>query len=345
MLLFCDSFDHYNSLTTKAWLVSGNNGITAGAGRYRDGGWTRTTSVSGSGGVIGQAVSATAELIVGAAVKPERRDAFRWEFKEGGTVHIAVTINASGFVEIRRGIGGTLLATGSIAITANVWTYLEVRVKINDTTGAVSTQVNAVPDISISGVDTRNGGASGVVDRFDHVTGYLGALVASAYSYLDDLVLLDTSGSVNNAFLGDVRVQALFPDGNGNSSQLVGSDGNSIDNYLLVDENPPDGDTTYVESSTPGDKDTYQYGEVRDIDAGSQVHAVQACMYARQTDSPAVRTIAARSRSAGVEEAGSNKTLTATYKYHLQVFEDDPSSNPWTVASVDAGEFGVEVTA
>jgi hypothetical protein len=342
MLLFSDSFDHYTTLTQKGWVLTGNTGITAAAGRWRDGAWVRTTSVSGTGGTIATLFSSLAEVIVGGAINPDARVNFRWDFREGATVHISVTLNTtSGLVEVRRGAGGTLLATGSIAIPAAAWTYLEVSVKVSNTVGTVFTQVDGIPDISLTGADTQNGG-TGVMDRFVHVIPYRGATVASSYSYLDDFVVLDTSGSVNNAFLGDTRVEAILPDGNGNSSELVGSDGNSVDNYLLVREVPPDGDVTYVESSTPGDEDTYAYSPV--LSTSGAVHGVQVCLYARKTDANP-RSIAARQRLAGVEVAGSNLTLPAAYAYLLQIFEDDPSSNQWTIANIDVAEFGVEVTA
>lgn len=341
LLLFCDSFDHYTSLAEKGWSLFGNAGMAPGAGRYRDGARVFSTGFSGVGGAMGQSFPATSEIIVGMALKLDVSGATsQLNFREGGTVHISVTINGSGFLEVRRGAGGTLLATGSIATVAGTYAYIEIYVKVNDTTGAVSTQVDGVPDVNITGVDTQNGG-TGVTDNFENAMPYYGAFISPS-SYIDDFVILDTSGSVNNAFLGDTRVEVCLPNGNGFHSDLVGSDGNSIDNYLLVSENPPDGDTTYVESSTPGDEDTYEYANVASVSGA--VFGVQVCPYARKTDG-ATRQIASRSRLAGMEDAGSTKTLTSSYAYYPQVFEEDPSSAPWTITSVDDAEFGVEVIA
>lgn len=347
MLLFCDSFDHYTSLTAKGWLVSGNTGITAGVGRYRDCAWARTTSVSGVGGDITQVFTNRSEVIVGGAIKFDDYRGFVWQFREGSTTHIAVTINASGLIEVRRGSGGTLLATGTTAISGASWTYIEAQVKVADTGGAITIRVNGASDIAFSG-DTRNGGATGAINRFVHLAPYLGATVTSAYSYLDDLVILDTSGTKNNSLIGDMRVEALFPSGNGNSSQLVGADADSVDNYQQVDENPPDGDTTFVESSTVGDKDTYQYSDIASV--ASDPIAVVAQVYARRTDA-GPRTVAAIVRSSGgTEQTGGDLALDSSYDYAVgsgiawAVFETDPDGNPWTNASVNAAEFGVKVT-
>ena len=64
-----------------------------------------------------------------------------------------------------------------------------------------------------------------------------GATTAN-YDY-DDLYICDGTtvpGEPVNDFLGDVRVDTLYPNGNGNSSQWVGQDANSTDNYLNVDD-------------------------------------------------------------------------------------------------------------
>lgn len=340
MLLFCDGFDHYTTPSQK-WAAADRQGIAAGAGRYRDAGYTESNGVAGTGGTLTKVIaSPVATLIAAGAIKFDTRSHFRWEFQEGGTTHIEIKFDGSGHLTVARGINGTVLATGTAVLAVSTYYWLEVKVTVDDTNGYVEVRVNEAVDSTFTG-DTRNGGATGLLDRFQQFTPYLGAS-GNGRSYLDDFVLLDTTGGVNNDFLGDTRVEVKLANGNGNSSDLVGSDGNSIDNYLLINEIPPDGDTTYVESSTTGDEDTYEYADIGSV--SGQVFAVQVCPYARKTDG-ATRTIASRTRSAGIEEAGADKTLTSTFAYYPQVFEADPSGNPWTIASVNAAEFGVEVTA
>ena len=77
----------------------------------------------------------------------------------------------------------------------------------------------------------------------------------------DDVYLVDTSAP-NGDFLGDVRVAYLAPNGNGASSQFVGSDLNSVDNYLLVDEVPANDDTDYVQSDVLNNIDTYALADL-----------------------------------------------------------------------------------
>lgn len=339
-LLFCDSFDHYTTPSLK-WTASQRQGISAGNGRLLAAGYTESNGVAGTGGSLTKIITTpVATLIAGAGIKWTRFEVFRWYFQEGATIHIAISLNSSGQIEIRRGAGGTLLATGTAVLVANTYYHVEVKATIHDTTGSVQVRVNGTPDASYSG-DTRNAGTTGLLDRFAQVTPY-GGSTGNGFAYLDDFVLMDTSGAVNNDFKGDCRVEALFPNGNGNSSMLVGSDGNSTDNYALVDENPPNSDTDYVESSTVGDKDTYAYSNI--TSTIGVVHGVQILPFAKKTDAGS-RSIAAVARSAGVEAMSADLPLTAAYQYLPAIVQSDPAvAGPWTIAAVNAAEFGVAVT-
>jgi hypothetical protein len=339
-LLFIDSFDHYTTASQK-WTVAGRNGISAGNGRLLAAGYTESNSVAGTGGSMTKILPSTyATLIVGAGIKFTGTGLFRWLFQEGATTHIELTVNGSGFIEVRRGAGGTLLATGITPLVADTYYHLEVKVNVHDSTGSVEVRINEAVDCTFTG-DTRNGGATGLMDRFSQSTPY-GGTFGNGFAYFDDLFIMSTAGSYNNDFKGDCRVEALYPDANGNSSQFVGSDGNSTDNYALVDEKPPNSDTDYVQSSTVGEKDTYNYGSI--TSTTGNVHGVQVLPFARKTDAGS-RSIASIARSNGVEGVGADKALAETYAYHPQIFEENPdTTDAWTIAEVNAAEFGVGVT-
>jgi hypothetical protein len=211
-------------------------------------------------------------------------------------------------------------------------------VTIDDSTGVVVVKVNEVTDIKLSSQDTRNGGNASVNRIRPQTVGWQSGTAL----YFDDLVVITTSGGTATDFIGDVRVESIFPNGNGNSSQLVGSDGNSTDNYLLVDETAPNDDTDYVESSTVGDKDTYAYSNV--TPTTGTVHGVQLLPYAKKTDA-GTRSIVSVARHSGTEEDSSAKTLNSTYAYLPDVRETKPGGGAWSISDVNAAEFGVKVNA
>lgn len=261
------------------------------------------------------------------------------QFREtSATVHVDIRHNTDGQLIVTR--NGTLLGTGTTVFANSVWHHIEWWVEIHDTAGVIKVWVdgNPTPEINLSSQDTRNGG-TGVVDRVY----FFGSNISnsSRWNYTD-LVIYDDLGGVNDtAPLGDIRVKQILPSGNGNSSQWVGSDANSTDNYLLVDEVPRDDDTTYVESSVVGDKDTYAFG---DLGVTGSVLAVRTLMYAKKTDAN-VRQIATVARLSSTEVDGETETLTTDYAGYSEVRETKPGGGAWTASDVDSTEFGVKVIA
>src|SRR5574337_15066 len=343
-LLFCDSFDHYASTDfLSKWSVSATTANAIGSsGRFNSG--FISANSSNSGGYLIKTLQASyGTLIAGFAIKwtgissttpSTSADPF-FGFLENGTVHIDLRTNGSGIFYVTR--NGTTLGTGTTPLTSGVWYYVEMKAVIHDTAGSVELRLNGVTEISLSGIDTRNG-ANGVITQIK-----LGCFGNAPQKYFDDLYVCDTSGSVNNDFLGDVRIEALFPNGNGAKSNLVGSDSNSTDNYLLVDEATPNADTDYVESSTVGDKDTYTFTDLTST-AGT-VRGIQLLPYARKTDA-GTSSIKAVTRLSGTEEdAASDSPLSTSYVYYPDIRETKPGGGAWSISDINSAEFGVKVTA
>jgi hypothetical protein len=261
-------------------------------------------------------------------------------FYQGGTEQTSINMESSGAIVARRGsISATAYATSSTQFVAGVWYYLELKIVFHGTTGSLSLHVNGVQDtgINLSNVNTITTG-NAYADAFRIGGNQYGNAPGM---YFDDLYLCDDQGSTNNNFLGDCRVEALFPSGNGNSSQLVGSDSNSTDNYLLVDEADPS-TSDYVESSTVGDKDTYTYGNL--TPTTGTVYAVQIIPHAAKTDA-GTRSIASVARLSSTEVDSADKTLSSTATYLPDIRETKPGGGAWTISDVNSAEFGVKVTA
>lgn len=341
MLLFCDSFDHYGSIADK-WNGGGSMSLSGGVGRF--GTAAATASMGSFNGqsctwlapaafqtwIVGMALQLTSGNPGGASLTPI-------SIRDVGTTQVDIAVDYStSKLLVRRG-GSTTIITSAKTLLQNVYYFIELKVKIDNTVGEVELWIDGVLDGTFSGDTQQSANAS--ADRMVHSGGTGGN---GGFSWrIDDVYICDDTGSIANDVLGDVRVLALLPNGNGNSSQLVGSDGNSTDNYLLVDESSPNSDTDYVESSTPGDKDTYTYGN---ISQAGTIYGVQVCTYAKKTDAGA-RTIASVARLSATEEDSSDFTLTTGYKYHVDVREEKPGGGAWAVSDVNSAEFGVKVTA
>lgn len=103
--------------------------------------------------------------------------------------------------------------------SVNNWTYFEWTVTINTTTNGSfslrwhthkSKNNTATWDAANTGINTANQGTAGADRiRISWDTGGTDQLV------LSDIYVLDSAGSVNNAFLGEIYIEALKPDGDG----------------------------------------------------------------------------------------------------------------------------------
>ncbi len=334
-LRFIDSFDHYaTAYVTKKWTALNDSfavGITTG--RFGSG-WLHTSNRilrkealgSHATWIAGVAFFVTSYVGQPLAV-----------FIDGTTEQCGVFLNSSGKLEVRRCGDNTVLGTGTTTVPLNVWHYLEFKATIHNSTGVAVVKLNGIEEINITSQDTQNT-ANALATGFQ-----IGSTHGAGNSawVSDDVYVCDGSGSApTNDFLGDVRVEALFPNGNGNSSQFDGSDGNSTDNYALVDEASPNDDTDYVESSTVTDKDTYAYTNLTST-AGT-VYGVQICPYVRKADAGA-RTFKTVARLSATETDGPDTALSTTYQYLNDVREAKPGGGAWGISDVNSAEFGLKV--
>lgn len=163
---------------------------------------------------------------------------------------------------------------------------------------------------------------------------------------LDDVAINDTLGSTDNSWCGDGHVIGLIPNGNGDSSQLTGSDGNSTDNYLLVDEIPAN-TTDYVESATPGHIDLYQLSNpnpaLRTTDV---IQRVWVAASARKVAiDPASDSLQLGIKSGSTTSWGNNVDLGIAFRAHrTEDYRVNPATNsPWTAADLTDLQGGVKI--
>jgi hypothetical protein len=335
-IIFMDGFEHYNTVAniSDKWVTS-STFQTFTTGRisgsciklYSNDRITKTfvnnqyfcvsfglnlTSISGSGCTLLSLVDASTQ----------QADLF---------------INGNYTVSITR--GGTALTNGTstIMLRPNTWNWIEWKMMIADSISANSCQLKINGELAITvatGQDTKasaNAYANSLRLNSD----------TSTYVSYDDFILQVGSGS---DFLGDTRIITSFPNANGSSSSWTGSDGNSTDNYLLVDETNPDDDTTYVQSNTVGHKDLYGFPTLGST--ASSIVAMGVDVNCRKTDATS-RTICAVVKSGSTEQDGTNVAISDTYAYQIQdIFSTNPDTSlAWTQAQVEAVEIGQKVIA
>lgn len=343
-LLFMDGFD--DGLTEEKWDSFFNFGLGTGTRltvNGRNGGGLLLDGGNISGGsesaVKNLGAGAHNTIIVGFAVYlnnlggGEVYSLPRFVASDG-TDQVNIGIVPGGSFVVRRGAhNGTVLGSGG-SISATEFHYLEVKVFVHDTTGSVEIRVDGVTQLSLTNVDTK-------ASSTDDAIGVLEFRVTDDdNTIIDDLYICNGAGSVNNDFLGDCVVETLLPTGNGAHSDFVGSDADSTDNYLLVDEATPDL-ADYVESSTAAEQESYAFA---DLSAGvTAVHGVQMAAYVSK---PVAGTAAlkALTRQGGVDYASAALATPSAAGIARHLWELNPAdSAAWEKADVDGAEFGVEI--
>jgi hypothetical protein len=248
-----------------------------------------------------------------------------------GTV-ASFNLDATGHI-LAKNSGGTTIGTGTTVINSGAWNYIEIKLFVNAGTpasGTVEVHVNGAVDIAST---AGNFGSTGV-SKFG-----ISSNNSGQDHRWDDVYACDTVGAVTNTFLGDVRVATVYGTSDGAHTQWTPTGGGA--HYTQVNEVTPDGDTTYVSDNTPGDLDSYGFG---DIDGGATVYGVQVNLYARKDDA-ATRQIAPVIRQASTDYVGNTQTLNTSYAFYNQLYEQDPTVANWTPVNVNADEFGVKEIA
>jgi len=345
-LLFWDSFDHYATGDVLEKYTSETTGAgcsyAISSGRNSTSGLRVTGYLSEYSRVRGPVSSSPDVVTAGFAFYVgDMPSSYRqiFGFLDGTTHQIIILLENDGSLSVYRGNYAALLTNSGPIIKQDTWYYLEIQTTIDNAAGTVEIRLNEEVVVDISGVDTQVSGTAQVT-QFEFGGR---SVVSSTYfsTYFDDFYLLDDAGAQCNDFLGDVRVCMTLPEGAGvhaDWTPLVGA------NWQEVDDNPPDGDTTYNATNTVTDRDSF---EMEDLPGGlaGTVHAHCVAINSRRDDAVA-HELEPSVRVGGTDYDGAAELVTDAYKfYNLYAWELNPDiAGAWTVAAVNGAEAGYELT-
>jgi hypothetical protein len=290
-----------------------------------------------NGGVGNVNITASDTVTVGVAARIGDDRGVIYFYGDGGTTqHVSIVLETDGSVTARRGsTSGTILGSVAAGTLGIGWHYIEAQVKVNDSTGIAKVRFDGstTNSINFSG-DTKNAGTNSTIDQVR-----VGVSGAGTNMNFDDLYVLNSLGSTNNNFLGDVRVYTLMPNANGDRSEMTGSDGNSTDNYLLVDE-VPYSTADYVDGDVAAEGDLYNIQSLGSTPA--TIFAVQNTVIAAKDDAGA-RSIKPIIKIGGTTYNGATTALSTAYDSYMTIYETNPNSGvAWTNANVDSLQIGAE---
>jgi hypothetical protein len=158
-------------------------------------------------------------------------------------------------------------------------------------------------------------------------------------SHCDNFIVNDSSGSSDNTWVGPRYLTYLNPNANGDKSDWMGSDGNKVNNFQLVNSNVT---TTYVTSEGPGSTDLYNVQDIT-LPTGYEIKGLQIAAWMSQPvpDGTPGEVIYKTYGSEFVIE--SIQTLDPSIRcYSTPVVRKNPiTGNDWTKAEVDLLQVGV----
>lgn len=254
-----------------------------------------------------------------------------FKFSEGATTHCSAYITTSGAISVYRGEGVTLLGTSVSTVTPLSWTWLQTKVVVHDTAGSIEIRDSSgIVLLSLSNIDTRNGGTAGVCDTITLGT-------ANTTTQHDDLHVWDATGTICNTFTNDTRIDHRPVTGPGTFAQFTPSAGS---NFSCVDD-PNFNTADYVESQTAGHRDTYTFGDI--THSPPQIFGLVITAVAQKDDAGA-RGLKLLSRSGSSEAVAGTVTLNqGSYVRFATAQETDPATGvAWTPSGINASEIGFE---
>ena len=323
-LLLVDGFDHYTDTTYAGMSVLSAGKSTFSPGRFGDGRYL--SAVGGCNYAIPTTASNT--LIMGIALKSHSGSG-GWVLSIGSNVITSSSMASA----MRLTVDGTNYDSSTGLIYDDIWNFVEVKTTFGSS-GNIAVRLNGVPVPGISDLTGANTGTKPSYTRTDP-----GSWVSGIYT--DDYYVCDGTGSVNNDFLGDVRVETLKPNGSGSYTQWSRGGTDSGTNWGQVDEDLAD-DADYVTTSGAGNKDLYSMSDLS-TSIGGTVLGVQVNFRAKKSDS-GTRGVCPVFMSGASEADGTTfGTIATDWMWFHDIREDKPGGTGWTIGEVNSMEAGVKV--
>jgi hypothetical protein len=376
MFRFCDSFDHYGTADIPhKWTQENSSAIAAGGRRA-----SNCLALLISDSFVSKTFTPQTGWTVGFGLKWISGSGGGWNtaasFNGLLQVLCGMSVNSDGTVSLVsfHGVGAT---TATAILRSGDWDYYEVECSFsgNPISYTAILRQNGIVILTYSGTtgldptQTLFNMSASNVHVLQNTTG--------PGMYFDDFYVNDNTGSYNTSFMGVIDIGCIYPvtDVTTQWTPSAGSSGDGV-NYQLVNENPPDGDSSYIFTNTVGYIDQFLMAPAAPLTG--QVQGVQFNTYARK-DAEGSRAVTpvlngavivfknttdAYSPQLGVAQLGYSSLASSAgtsssvapalspdfyladdYTYHCVPMDTQPYGAPWTVASINSSAFGLQLTA
>lgn len=253
-LIFVDGFDNYNWLPLKwdYYTYRCQSYITDGIGRNGTAGLRLYSGTKNTYDYIGKVLDEQPnEFIIGFAFKKVVSDFgyVRFSFREsiGPYSHSYLDLfnDSITFKDWQQNN-----EFGSIkCLKFNAWNYVELKTKVHQTEGSLEIRVNEHTVIHETNIDTMSDSSVNAFIDEVLIAFSPSVQVNADYTYIDDIYIATTSGTINNDFLGNCEVTTLYPTASGSYTQFEPTPAYSgTENYDIVNDEHTNDTTSHSEA-------------------------------------------------------------------------------------------------
>lgn len=250
-------------------------------------------------------------------------------FQRGdGTMVAYMLIEQNGSVTLRGLVGGVdtqVADTINPVTTPAAWQHYEFA--HNRATGAGSLRINGIERLTWTGIDT----ASNL--EFVQITAASGNTNGQLV-YVKDLVIADSTGSVNNGNIGTVIVKRIKPNADNTLGGWSPSTGTTGFNLLAKDAV---NDSTFLSGADSPLPAAMVFG-LENLPADvTSVRGLISVTRARKVDGGDGNLQDSLSPNGVNWDVGADRPITSAFQYDFDVSELDPAtSSPWSPTAVDS---------
>lgn len=288
--------------------------------------------------------SNVAVLTIGFDIQPSSSNS---QVPYGSDVDINVIQSNTVVSSYRAGLVTNPWWGGSI-IAETQWLYFEFELDLQSATNTIAINITGTQLLNSTGASNTNIATIDNISKIEFTAGNTASSYSPA-SYIDDLYLIDNTGTRENTWLGpETVVRNLSPDPSDNfdSAAVSGANqwfSNGDSNRLHTD----DGDISGIRTASFNQRQLYNWSNINTgtLTPGTIIGAVRISTKAKNASAPAAYRIVGRD-ALGTDFDLSDKYVMTNRAYTVngpKYILNDPATNArWTVPDFNAYSFGVK---